>query len=62
MARLEQAKSPYVKDLRWLIEQRDKKAFISMAEYVKKVLGAPAALNQKNAVTLEISACSIFPG
>jgi hypothetical protein len=61
MARLEQAKSPYVKDLRWLIEQRDKKAFISMAEYVKKVLGAPAALNQKNAVTLEISALQYFP-
>jgi len=61
MARLEQAKSPYVKDLRWLIEQRDKKAFISMAEYVKKVLGAPAALNQNNAVTLEISALQYFP-
>jgi len=61
MARLEQAKSPYVKDLRWLIEQRDKKAFISMADYVKKVKGAPAALNQKNAVTLEISALQYFP-
>jgi hypothetical protein len=61
MARLEQAKSPYVKDLRWLIEQRDKKAFISMVEYVKKVMGAPAALNQKNAVTLEISALQYFP-
>jgi hypothetical protein len=61
MARLAQAKSPYVKDLRWLIEQRDNKAFISMAEFVKKVKGAPAALNQKNAVTLEISALQYFP-
>jgi len=61
MARLEQAKSPYVKDLRWLIEQRDNKAFISMADYVKKLKGAPAALNQKNAVTLEISALQYFP-
>ena len=33
MARLEKAKSPYVKDLTWLMEQRDKKAFISMADY-----------------------------
>ena len=61
MARLEKAKSPYVKDLTWLIEQRDKKAFISMADYVRKVNGAPAALNQKNAVTLEISALQYFP-
>ena len=61
MARLAQAKSPYVKDLRWLIEQRDNKAFISMADYVKKLKGAPAALNQKNAVTLEISALQYFP-
>ena len=61
MARLEKAKSPYVKDLTWLIEQRDGKAFISMADYLRKVKGAPAALNQKNAVTLEISALQYFP-
>jgi hypothetical protein len=61
MARLESAKSPYVKELIWLIEQRDRKAFISLADYVKKVEGAPAALNRKNAVTLEISALQYFP-
>jgi hypothetical protein len=61
MARLEAAKSPYVKDLQWLIEQRDKKAFISMADFFQRVKGAPAALNQKNAVTLEISALQYFP-
>ncbi len=61
MARLEQAKSPYVDDLNWLIEQRDRKAFISMADYVGRVRGAPAALNQGNAVTLEISALQYFP-
>ncbi len=60
MARLEQANSPYLKDLRWLIEQRDQKAFISMADYNRKVKGAPA-LNQNNAVTLEISALQYFP-
>lgn len=61
MARLEQAQSPYVDDLNWLIEQRDRKAFISMADYVGRVRGAPAALNQDNAVTLEISALQYFP-
>ena len=60
MARLEQAKSPYFKDLRWLIEQRDQEAFISMADYNRKINGAPV-LNQKNAVTLEISALQYFP-
>jgi hypothetical protein len=61
MVRLEKTKSPYVKDLHWLIEQRDKKAFISVKDYVRKVTGATAALNQKNAVTLEISALQYFP-
>jgi hypothetical protein len=60
MARLEQVNSPYLKDLRWLIQQRDRKAFISMADYIRKVQGAPA-LNQNNAVTLEISALQYFP-
>ncbi len=60
MARLEQVNSPYVKDLQWLIQQRDRNAFISMADYIRKVNGAPA-LNQKNAVTLEISALQYFP-
>ena len=61
MGRLEKAKSPYLEDLKWLIEQRDRKAFISMADYARKVGGTPAALNQKNAVTLEISALQYFP-
>jgi hypothetical protein len=61
MARLEKAKSPYLQDLQWLIEQRDQKAFISLADYVRKVKAAPAALDRKNAVTLEISALQYFP-
>jgi hypothetical protein len=64
MARLEAARSPYMKDLSWLIEQRDKRAFISMKDYIKQVTGGKgdaAALNQKNAVTLEISALQYFP-
>jgi hypothetical protein len=61
MARLEKAKSPYLQDLQWLTEQRDQKAFISLADYVRKVKAAPAALDRKNAVTLEISALQYFP-
>jgi hypothetical protein len=61
MGRLEAAKSPYREDLEWLIEQRDRKAFISMADYARKVGGTPAALNWRNAVTLEISALQYFP-
>lgn len=61
LGRLEQARSPYLRDLMWLIEQRNQKAFISMTDYVGKVRGAPATLNQSNAVTLEISALQYFP-
>jgi hypothetical protein len=64
MARLHAAQSPYVKDLTWLIEQRDRRAFISMKDYVKRVTGGKgdaASLNRKNAVTLEISALQYFP-
>jgi hypothetical protein len=61
MARLEQAQSPYLKDLYWLIEQREKQAFISMADYVRTVCGEERELNRKNAVTLEISALQYFP-
>ncbi len=61
MARLAKAKSPYVKDLEWLIAQRDQNAFVALPDYVRQVKGAPAELNRKNAVTLEISALQYFP-
>jgi hypothetical protein len=60
ITRLEKVNSPYVKDLKWLIEQRDQNAFISMADYSRQINGS-AALNLKNAVTLEISALQYFP-
>ena len=63
IARLQDAKSPYVADLNWLIEQRDNGAFISMPDYCGRVLGdkAKAAdINHKNAVTLEVSAHRSF--
>jgi len=64
MKRLEGKKSPFVKDLEWLIEQRDKEAFIKTREYRKKILGEKADLmrfNDSFAVTLEISAFNFFP-
>lgn len=63
-ARLRAEGSPYVADLEWLIEQRDQGAFVSMAEYRRRVLGPAAettAINERNAVTLEISALQYFP-
>ena len=54
----------YMKDLEWLIEQRDNGAFISVADYRKKVLGDAAAtttFNDDFAVTLELSALQYFP-
>jgi len=64
LAKLEKVKPEYVKDLNWLIEQRDNNAFISLADYRKKILGDKAAtmtFNEETAVTLEISACQYFP-
>ncbi len=64
LKRLEAQGSPYLKDIHWLFVQRDKKNFPSMAEYYERVLGKKAStitINQKNAVTLEISALQYFP-
>jgi hypothetical protein len=64
MRRLEEKKSPFVKDLEWLIKQRDKGAFISILEYRRKILGKRAdsiRFDEAFAVTLEISACNFFP-
>ena len=64
MARLKEMNSPYVKDLEWLIEQRDKGVFISEADYRRKVLGPRAdemTFADDFAVTLEISAYQYFP-
>jgi hypothetical protein len=54
----------YVKDLHWLMEQRDRKAFISVADYRRKVLGSKAdvmTFTDHSAVTLEVSALQYFP-
>jgi len=63
ISRLKEKNSPYIQDLKWLIEQRDKGAFITVDEYRTKTLGGKAAgmdFNEDFAVTLEISACQYF--
>ena len=62
--RLKQSESPYVADIEWLIEQRDRGAFISVADHRKKILGDRAGsmtFDEGHAVTLEISALQFFP-
>lgn len=64
MKRLDKEKSPFVKDLEWLIKQRDKEAFISIPDYRRKILGKKAdsmKFNESFSVTLEISAFNFFP-
>jgi len=64
MARLRSRNSHYIKDLEWLIEQRDKGAFINIPEYRRKILGEKAnsmKFDESFAITLEISACNFFP-
>ena len=64
LARLREINSPYLADLEWLIEQRDRGAFISVADYRRKVLGDQAdttTFQDDFAVTLEISALQYFP-
>lgn len=64
MKRLRKIRSPYVKDLEWLETQRDKRAFVSIPEFRRRVLGKKAdkmKFDKKRAVTLEISALQYFP-
>ncbi|NWF54117.1 MAG: hypothetical protein HXY45_04905 [Syntrophaceae bacterium] len=64
LARLEKEKSPYLDEVKWLLAQRDARAFISVAEYRKSVLGDQASkmkFKDRFAVTLEISAAQYFP-
>jgi hypothetical protein len=64
LAKLEKKKPEYAKDIVWLIEQRDNNAFISIADYRKKILGEKASemkFDKDFAVTLELSACQYFP-
>ncbi len=63
MEKLGKKNPEHVKDLEWLISERDKKSFISVEDYRKKILGDKSDLsfNEDFAVTLELSACQYFP-
>ena len=64
LERVKATKSEYLTDLKWLDEQRAKGAFISVADYRRKVLGAKAdkmTFKDASAVTLEVSAFQYFP-
>lgn len=62
LARLERGNSPFLKDLEWLSAARA--SFIPMDEFRRKVLGQRAEqvrFDERQAVTLEISALQYFP-
>ncbi len=64
LKKVEQAQPEYLKGLKWLQEQRERGAFISEADYRRKVLGGKAdgmKFADEFAVTLEISAAQYFP-
>jgi len=64
LGRLEEQNSPYLSDLKWLVEQRDNKAFISLPDYRRIILGPrnkEMTFKEETAVTLEISALQYFP-
>ena len=64
MARVAETRPDYLADLDWLVEQRQREAFISIADYRHKILDARADnmdFKDETAVTLEISACQYFP-
>jgi hypothetical protein len=64
MTRLREMNSPYASNLEWLLEQRERGAFIRVADYRRKVLGSKAdkvRFKKAYAVTLEISAFQYFP-
>ena len=64
LKKVEAVQPDHLKDLQWLIEQRDKGAFVSIADYRQKVLGNKAremTFNDDFAVTMEVSALQYFP-
>jgi hypothetical protein len=64
LEKVRQKQPEFIQDLEWLAEQRDHGAFISIADYRRKVLDSKAdqtSFADDFAVTLEISACQYFP-
>ncbi len=64
MKQVEERAPGHITNLKWLIEQRERGAFIPVADYRRNLLGAKAdAMQFKDefAVTLEVSALQYFP-
>ena len=64
LAKVKDTKPEYLEDLEWLQDQKEQSAFISVADYRRKILGEKAdqmTFTDDFAVTLEISACQYFP-
>jgi hypothetical protein len=64
LERVKAANAGYLADLEWLAGERDRGAFVSVADYRRGVLGDAAdttAFRDDLAVTLEISALQYFP-
>ena len=64
LKKVEAGNPDYIKDLEWLIKQRDSGVFISVADYRRKILGVKAdqmKFKEESAVTLEVSALQYFP-
>ena len=64
LKKVEAKNADYVRDLKWLMEQRDRDAFTSVADYRARVLGTRAQgmkFADESAVTLEVSALQYFP-
>lgn len=64
LKKLKKIKPAYIKDLEWLIKERDRRAFVSVGDYRKQILGNKASdfkFEDEMAVILEISALQYFP-
>ncbi len=65
LMKLVKARNPdYIKDLEWLIEQRDRSAFTTIAAYRERLMGEKfkkMKFNEASPVTLEVSALQYFP-
>jgi len=64
LKKVEHVRPEYLEDLQWLMEQRTRENFVTVAEYRQKVLGDAVKtmkFKDESAVTLEVSALQYFP-
>jgi len=64
LERLKATRSPYFADVEWLTRERDRGAFVTIADFRRSTLGdrfASTRIDERHPVTLEISALQYFP-